>query len=68
MKVGGKDFGSLILGGFSKCSRIMLFLQRLQSGVPIHPQPLQEWGASKSRRLIFVVFFTIFGMIFLILL
>jgi HSP20 family protein len=46
----------------------MLFLQHSQSTSPVTPQPLQEWGKSKSKGLGYVVFFTIKLMIFLILL
>lgn len=49
-------------------SKMMLFLQRSQRTAPIWPQPLQEWGARRSRGLGNVVFFTIFNMISLILL
>lgn len=68
IKVGGKVFGSLGLGELYKWSRIMLFLQQLHSGLPMWPQPLQEWGARRSRRLGNVVFFTIFDIFLLILL
>ena len=36
--------------------------------VPMRPQPLQEWGAMRSKGLIIVVFFTIFSIFLLILL
>ncbi|MBQ7584994.1 MAG: hypothetical protein IJU40_01930, partial [Desulfovibrionaceae bacterium] len=47
---------------------MMLFLQHSQSASPKCPQPLQEWGKSRSKGLGYVVFFTIKLMIFLILL
>ena len=46
----------------------MYFLQRSHRALPNASQPLQEWGARRSRGLVNVVFFTIFGMIYLILL
>lgn len=46
----------------------MYFLQRSHKTLPMVPQPLQEWGASKSKRPGNVVFFTIFGIMLLILL
>ena len=61
-------FGSLQIGQRFTWLMIMLFLQRSQSAAPVRPQPLQEWGAIRSSRLGSVVVFTIFDMIFLILL
>ena len=46
---------------------MMLFLQHSQSGSPMWPQPLQEWGIRRSKMLGNVVFFTI-KLIFLLIL
>ena len=75
-KMGGKflhlghcpvGFGDLQFGQKLVCPKIMLFLQRWQSGSPRVPQPLQEWGAIRSKKLGSVVFFTI-KLIFLLIL
>lgn len=77
MIVGGKSgqwghFGplndSLQLGQIFLRFVMMYFLQRSHRALPMAPQPLQEWGASNSKRPGNVVFFTIFGIMLLILL
>ena len=77
IKVGGRSgqWGQSPVGlSFLQCGQTfrwlskMYFLQRSHNTVPTWPQPLQEWGARRSKMLVIVVIFTIFSIILLILL